>query len=102
MQKSDGASLSRGAPCVSFCDPDEDQMSIAGSESVLLSSVEDDEVELLPLRLIVDGHAFPSRRGHRAQVEPCGLMIGSWVWRGSQPSSAQVPFFPEVHEEVHF
>ncbi|CAM4735062.1 unnamed protein product [Leuciscus chuanchicus] len=44
----DGVGPSRGAPCLSFGTPDEDQISIAASESGLLTSGEDDEAELPP------------------------------------------------------
>ncbi len=106
---------SHGAPSISFGVPSEDRMSIAASGNGLTSSEDEGAVGMSPSGVVATAAPDPELTVmlDRAVVS-IGLEVNrppspepSWlnVWflragRGSQPRSAPVPFFPEVHEEL--
>lgn len=77
-----------GEPIVSFGTPGEDQMSIAASESGLLSFGEEDEVEIPPSGVVTRAEldselaamlAGPPRASDSRGTLHLDRMIGSWV-----------------------
>ncbi len=111
----DFAGPSHGAPSISFGAPSVDRMSIAASGDGFTSSEDEDALGLPPSGVVATA-ALDSEL--TATLVRAAVTIGLGVnrppslepsrlddWflgagRGSQPRSAPVPFFPEVHEEL--
>ena len=111
----DSAEPSHGGPSVSFGAPPEDQMSIAASGDGLSASEDEDSAGLPPSGVVATAEsdlelsAMLARAAVSIGLEvttppnPERSRLDDWFLgaeRGSQPRSAPVPFFPEVHEEV--
>ncbi len=111
----DLAGLSHGAPSISFGAPPEDRMSIAASGDGLTSSEDEGAVGLPPSGVVATTAPDPELMAMLARAavsiglevnrppNPEPSRLDDWflgAGRGSQPRSAPVPLFPEVHEEL--
>ncbi len=111
----DFAGPSHGAPSIYFGAPSVDRMSIAASGDGFTSSEDEGAVGLPPSGVVTTAAPDPELTAMLALAAvSIGLEVNkppspepSWLddWflragRGSQPCSAPVPFFPEVHEEL--
>ncbi len=109
----DFAGPSHGAPSISFGAPSVDRMSIAASGDGFTSSEDEGAVGLPPSGVVAAPDLELTAMLARAAVS-IGLEVNrppspelsrldDWflgAGHGSQPRSAPVPFFPEVHEEL--
>ncbi len=111
----DFAGPSHGAPSISFGAPSVDRMSITASGDGFTSSEDEGAVGMPPSGVVATAAPDPELTAMLAWAAmSIGLEVNrppspepSWLdnWflgagRGSQPRSAPVPFFPEVHEEL--
>ncbi len=111
----DFAGPSHGAPSISFGAPSVDRMSIAASGDGFTSSEDEGAVGLPPSGVVATAAPDPERTAMLARAavsiglevnrppSPEPSRLDDWflgAGRGSQPRSAPVPFFPEVHEEL--
>ncbi len=111
----DFAGPSHGAPSISFGAPSVDRMSIAASGDGFTSSEDESVVGLPPLGVVATAAPDPELTAMLAWAavsiglevsrppSPEPSRLDYWflgAGRGSQPRSAPVPFFPEVHEEL--
>ncbi len=111
----DFAGPSHGAPSISFGAPSVDRMSIAASGDGFTSSEDEGAVGLPPSGVVATAAPDPELTAMLARAavsiglevnrppSPEPSRLDDWflgAGRGSQPRSAPVPFFPEVHEEL--
>ncbi len=109
------AGLSHGAPSISFGAPSVDRMSIAASGDGFTSSEDEGAVGLPPSGVVATAAPDPELTAMLARAavsiglevnrppSPEPSRLDHWflgAGRGSQPRPAEVPFFPEVHEEL--
>ncbi len=107
-----GPSAGRGAPCVSFDAPSDDQMSIAASEGEPSLSGDDDPAALPPSGVVALSEPDPEMTAMLSRAaENVGLVwnppprpdpsrLDEWFLGGGRAETPPVPFFPEVHEEL--
>ncbi|KAI2644980.1 Transposon Ty3-G Gag-Pol polyprotein [Labeo rohita] len=110
----ESAGSSRGKPCISFCAPEEDRISIAASEEGLMPDEAEESVEKLPAVAAaqLEANAELAAMLFRA-AKSIGLVVrkppssepsrlDDWFLGSrrdsNQPCPVPVPFFPEVHE----
>ncbi len=111
----DFAGPSHGAPSISFGAPSVDRMLIAASGDGFTSSEDEGAVGLPPSGVVATAAPDPELTAMLARAavsiglevnrpsSPEPSRLDDWflgAGRGSQPCSAPVPFFPEVHEEL--
>ncbi len=111
----DFAGPSHGAPSISFGAPSVDRISITASGDGFMSSEDEGAVGLLPSGVVATTAPDPELTAMLARAavsiglevnrppSPEPSRLDDWflgAGRGSQPRSAPVPFYPEVHEEL--